>query len=185
MSTQSFKKIPKTLLKFNREWKYGADRWTYKRALEWYTSNIIANHYHVARYKNNIFIRNISCILSFIFISKIWISAACTYSHSATDPTIYSSSVWFITLKAPSKICSRRQSKLFLFRENKSWHFMWIVCLADDSHELSRLISFKNNFKETFQNVVCCSCDWHFKGCGLHVRTELWVCFGHFRQTTF
>ena len=43
-----------------------------------------------------------------------------------------------LTLKAWSKICSRRHSKTFVlfFRENKSWHFMWIICLADDSHEM-------------------------------------------------
>ena len=37
---------------------------------------------------------------------------------------------------------------------------MWIVCLADNSHEIPRLISmiFFN------KNVVCCSFDWHFKG---------------------
>ena len=34
------------------------------------------------------------------------------------------------------------QNFLFLFfRENKSWHFMWIVCqAADDLHEMSRLV---------------------------------------------
>ena len=51
-----------------------------------------------------------------------------------------------LTLKAPSKICSRRHSIFFFFfffkyfRQNKSWHFMWIVCQADNSHEMSRLV---------------------------------------------
>ena len=27
------------------------------------------------------------------------------------------------------------------FWENKAWRFMWIVCLTDDSHEISDLIS--------------------------------------------
>ena len=27
--------------------------------------------------------------------------------------------------------------------ENKSWYFIWIVCLADDSHEISRLVFFE------------------------------------------
>ena len=27
-------------------------------------------------------------------------------------------------------------SKLFL-REDKTWHFMWIVCWADNSHEMT------------------------------------------------
>ena len=38
---------------------------------------------------------------------------------------------------------------LFFFRENKSWHYMWIICLADDSHEMSTVFSEKykkNNF---------------------------------------
>ena len=26
------------------------------------------------------------------------------------------------------------------FRENKAWDFMWIVCWADDSHEMPSLI---------------------------------------------
>ena len=29
---------------------------------------------------------------------------------------------------------------LFFVLENKSWHFMWIICQADYSHEISRLI---------------------------------------------
>ena len=37
---------------------------------------------------------------------------------------------------------SRRHFKniSLFFRENKAWHFMWIVCLADDSHEMSSII---------------------------------------------
>ena len=46
----------------------------------------------------------------------------------------------FLSLKAASKICSRRHSKNFIFLETKPWNFMWIICLADDSHEMSRLI---------------------------------------------
>ena len=40
------------------------------------------------------------------------------------------------------------------FRENKSWHFMWIVCLADDSHEMSKLV-FSEKWKKKNWNVVC------------------------------
>ena len=29
----------------------------------------------------------------------------------------------------------------FFFKENKSSHFMWIICQADDSQDMSRLIS--------------------------------------------
>ena len=37
---------------------------------------------------------------------------------------------------------------------------MWILCLAEDSHEISSLI-----FSEkVFINVVCYSRDWSFKG---------------------
>ena len=56
---------------------------------------------------------------------------------------------WILTIKAPSKIC-RRQHLNFLFiilffRDYKSWHFMWIISLADDSHEMSRLFFLKKN----------------------------------------
>ena len=44
-----------------------------------------------------------------------------------------------LTLKALSKFVAANILKFFLlfFRENKTWHFMWIICLADDSHEMS------------------------------------------------
>ena len=29
------------------------------------------------------------------------------------------------------------------FIENKSWHFIWIVCQAYDSHEMSRLVFYE------------------------------------------
>ena len=32
---------------------------------------------------------------------------------------------------------------LLFFLENKSRHFMWIICQADDSHEISRLIFYE------------------------------------------
>ena len=44
---------------------------------------------------------------------------------------------------------------------------MWIVCMADDSYEMSRLVFFgekKKKKKKKVKIVVCCSCDWHFKG---------------------
>ena len=54
----------------------------------------------------------------------------------------------YLTLKAPSKICSRRHSKLFLlfFRGNKSWHFMWIVCQTIHM-KCQDLFSLKNKKK--------------------------------------
>ena len=37
---------------------------------------------------------------------------------------------------------------------------MWILCQAEDSHEMSSLILSENN-ENVFMNVVCCSRDWH------------------------
>ena len=34
------------------------------------------------------------------------------------------------------------------FRENKAWPFLWIVCPADESHEMASLFSIKNNNKK-------------------------------------
>ena len=36
--------------------------------------------------------------------------------------------------------------------------------LADDSHEISYLIFFSKIEKYVAKFVVCCSCDWRFKG---------------------
>ena len=46
-----------------------------------------------------------------------------------------------LTLKALSKFVIGDILKFFLlfFRENKTRHFMWIIYLADDSHEMSSL----------------------------------------------
>ena len=80
-----------------------------------------------------------------------------------------------LTLKAPSKICSRRHSIFFFFffffRENKSWHFMLIDCQADDSHEMSRhVFSEKENKKKI---VVCCNCDWGLKGSHYYICSKI------------
>ena len=46
------------------------------------------------------------------------------------------------------------KSYFSLFKENKTWHFMWIICLADDSHrqmihmKYQVLFSLKNNKKK-------------------------------------
>ena len=71
--------------------------------------------------------------------------------------------------------------------KNETWHFKWITCYADDSHEMSSyflwkqiiqmkcpLIFFLKNNK-LFHNVICCNFDWHFK-CntdGSRVKNEL------------
>ena len=77
----------------------------------------------------------------------------------------------YLTLKAPNKNCSRQHFIFVLlsFEENKAWFYMWILCLAEDLHETSSLIFSKKKTKKKtnekiFINVVCCSCDWHFKG---------------------
>ena len=57
-----------------------------------------------------------------------------------------------LTHKAPSKICRRQHSiflLLFFFFQWKQvlTYFMWIICQAEDLHELSRLIFFENRKK--------------------------------------
>ena len=41
----------------------------------------------------------------------------------------------------------KKKKKMFLFffyKENNAWYFMWIIYLADDSHETSDLIFSEN-----------------------------------------
>ena len=38
---------------------------------------------------------------------------------------------------------------LFFSQENKAWYFMWIVCLVDNSHEMSSFI-----YKEKMDTTV-------------------------------
>ena len=40
---------------------------------------------------------------------------------------------------------------------------MGILCLAEDSHEISSLILSEKQLK-IFKTAVCCSCDWRLKG---------------------
>ena len=70
-----------------------------------------------------------------------------------------------LTLKAPNKNCSRRHFNFLLlsFKENKAWFFRWILCLAENSFEISSLIFSEKQWK-IFMAVVCCSHDWCFKG---------------------
>ena len=55
-------------------------------------------------------------------------------------------SMWQSSLEAPTTTAEEDDFLIFFFffffffRENKSWHFMWIVSLADDSHEMSGLV---------------------------------------------
>ena len=51
--------------------------------------------------------------------------------------------------------------KLF-FRENKAGHFMWIICIADDSHEMSSLswkLIKKNTIKMSSVAVIISECN--------------------------
>ena len=49
--------------------------------------------------------------------------------------------VWRLTLKAPSKLCSRRHSKIFIFHfSEKSSLDISCESSADDSHKISRLV---------------------------------------------
>ena len=57
---------------------------------------------------------------------------------------LYMHMIWAtaFALKAPSRFVADDILNFFFFffRENKSWQFMWIVCWADNSHEMSRLV---------------------------------------------
>ena len=44
---------------------------------------------------------------------------------------------------------SRLKIILVLFRDNKTWHVMWIVCSADDSHEMPCLVFFSSKKNKT------------------------------------
>ena len=74
-------------------------------------------------------------------------------------------SVSCLSLKAPSKICSRRQSKIFLFYfsektsldiscESSAWQMIHMNC--------QDLFSSEN--KKKIKIVICFSSDWRFKG---------------------
>ena len=55
---------------------------------------------------------------------------------------MYIPSLKFPPLKHQSQLQLMTLSNIFFhlfFLESKSWHFMWIICQADDSHEISRL----------------------------------------------
>ena len=63
-------------------------------------------------------------------------------SHLKLQYGIISKHYCNFTLKLSGTVCSRGHSKIFIvlcFRENNSLHFLLIICLADDSHKMSRL----------------------------------------------
>ena len=58
-------------------------------------------------------------------------------------------------------LCVKR---FLFFRENKSWHFMWIVCQADNLHEMSRLFSEKKKKKKNNKKLLSAAVVIHIKG---------------------
>ena len=64
-----------------------------------------------------------------------------------------------LTHKAPRKILEQTTIYFYFlfFRENNAWHYMWIVCPADDSHLMSSIISSEKKIRKEqwFENVVC------------------------------
>ena len=62
-----------------------------------------------------------------------------------------------LTLKVTRKILE--QTTIYFcflfFRENNAWHYMWIVCQADDSQVMSSIIFSKKIWKTCFESVVC------------------------------
>ena len=71
---------------------------------------------------------------------------------------------WKLTLKAPRKILE--QTTIYFcflfFRENNAWHYMWIVCQADDSHVMSSIISSEKYEKHALR-MSSASRDWRLK----------------------
>ena len=53
---------------------------------------------------------------------------------------IYRSVIQCMHVNLTLEIAKLNQSKHYFFRENKAWHFMWITCLSDYSHEMSKLV---------------------------------------------
>ena len=70
------------------------------------------------------------------------------------------------SLKAQSKIAADNTIIFFnfIFWRNKAWCFIWIFCVAEDSHEILSLI-FRENIAKMFKTLICCSHDWHLLRC--------------------
>ena len=48
----------------------------------------------------------------------------------------------------PSKIAADSTFIIFTFKENKAWCFMWILCQAEDSPEISSIILSEKTMKK-------------------------------------
>ena len=70
-----------------------------------------------------------------------------------------------LTLKAPRKILEQMTIYFcfLFFRRNHAWHYMWIVCPAEDSHVMSSIIS-SENYVEHALKMSSASRDGRFKG---------------------
>ena len=70
-----------------------------------------------------------------------------------------------LTIKGPRKILE--QTTIYFcflfFRENNAWHYMWIVCQADDSHVMSSII-FSKKYEKHALRMSSAGHDWHLKG---------------------
>ena len=73
----------------------------------------------------------------------------------------FHSRVFVLSLKAPSKICNRRHSIFFFFSEKTSLDISCESPAKQTIHMKCQYLFFLKNKKK---NVVCCSCDWCFKG---------------------
>ena len=59
-----------------------------------------------------------------------------------------------LNLKAPSKFAVDNSQFLFLFfKEKRTWHFMYVVCQSDDSHEMLSLIYSEKYKKQTIKQI--------------------------------
>ena len=70
-----------------------------------------------------------------------------------------------LTLKAPRKILEQTTICFcfLFFRENNAWHYMWIVCQADDLHVKSSNTSSEKYEKHALK-MSSASRDLRFKG---------------------
>ena len=62
----------------------------------------------------------------------VWAKSALDFIHRWTNNALWISC--FLTLKALLTTTAAFFFIYVFFIENKSWHIMWIVCIADDSH---------------------------------------------------
>ena len=98
---------------------------------DWKKEPYLTLCFHLQKHLNALSVwrqNHLSCFINFYFY----------YSHDI-----------ILTLKAPSKHhnCSRHNSIILSFKQNKYWHFMWIVCQADNSHKMSNLLALKKKKK--------------------------------------